>query len=105
MAGEVTVDRQAVLTAANQLDAAHGVVAGLRTRLESEHQQLTGGWKGRAASAFTNVYMTFDAEMGKVLTAMEQLHENMVGSHTSYNASEEQASQSVNKVSGLINNG
>ncbi len=100
---EVTVERAAIQRAAAQLDAAHGVVTGLRTRLEGEHQQLTGGWRGQAASAFTNVYMTFDAEMAKVLATMQQLQQNMTQSHTSYNASEAQASQSVNKVSGLLN--
>jgi ESAT-6 family protein len=103
MAGEVTVEREAIQRAANQLEAAHGVVAGLRARLEGEHQQLTGGWRGNAASAFTAVYQTFDTEMAKVLTAMEHLQNNMGTSHTTYNASEDQASQQVNRVNGLLN--
>ncbi|MGE5289251.1 MAG: WXG100 family type VII secretion target [Micromonosporaceae bacterium] len=103
MANEVSVEREAIQRAANQLDAAHGVVAGLRTKLESEHSTLMGGWQGQAASAFTNVYQTFDEEMGKVLAAMEQLHQNMLASHTTYVGSEEQVTQTVNRVSGLIN--
>jgi ESAT-6 family protein len=102
MAGEVTVQREAIQRAANQLEAAHGVVTGLRTRLESEHQQLTSGWQGNAASAFTAVYTTFDTEMGKVLTAMEQLRQNMTQSHGTYDASEANASQHVNRVAGLL---
>lgn len=103
MANEVSVERGAVARAASQLEAAHGVVTGLRTKLQTEHSTLQGGWVGDASSAFTAVYETFDAEMGKVLTAMEQLQQKMGQSHTTYVASEAQATQTVSKLNGLLN--
>ncbi len=104
MAGEVTVQRDAINRAAGQLDEAYGVVMGLRQQLEGHQQQLMGSWKGQAASAFQNVYVAFDEDLARVLNAMNQLHDNMMGTHATYNATEAQQTQTVNKVSGLLNN-
>ena len=103
MANEVTVQHPAMQTAANQLDDAYSVVTGLQQQLRNHHATLVGTWKGQAAGAFTNVFNTFDTELTKVLKVMDQLHEKMVGSHAQYNASEANASQTVNKVANLLN--
>jgi ESAT-6 family protein len=104
MAGEVSVQREAINRAAGQLDQAYGVVTGLRTQLASHAQELQAAWRGEASSAFQNVYTSFDADLGKILTAMQQLHENMTSTHTTYNATEAQQTQTVSKVAGLLNN-
>ncbi len=104
MAGEVSVQREAINRAAGQLDEAYGVVTGLRTQLASHAQELQGAWQGQASTAFQNVYTSFDADLGKILTAMNQLHDNMMSTHSTYNATESQQTQTVNKVVGLLNN-
>jgi WXG100 family type VII secretion target len=89
--------------AAQQLDSAYSTVTGLRTTLEGHKAELLGGWAGEAASAFSNVYEAFDADMAKVLTAMNTLHEKLVSTHITYVATEAEQSATVNKVAGLLN--
>lgn len=103
MAGEVTVQRDAISRAANQLNDAYSAVTALRQQLEGHQQELMGVWKGTAATAFQNVYVAFDEDMQKVLTAMNTLHEKMTQTHATYNATEAQQSQTVSKVAGLLN--
>ena len=103
MAGEVSVERDAMNTAAGQLDEAFSVVTALRQQLESHESELMGNWKGNAATAFANVYDAFDADLAKVLNAMNTLHENMIQTHARYEATEAQQSQTVSKVAGLLN--
>ncbi len=103
MAGQTSVDRGAMQRAAQQLDSAYSTVTGLRTTLESHKTELLGGWAGEAASAFSNVYQAFDADMAKVLAAMDILHEKLVQTHVRYVATEAEQSATVNKVAGLLN--
>jgi WXG100 family type VII secretion target len=103
MAGEVSVERDAINTAAGQLDEAFSVVTSLRQQLESHQSELMGNWKGDAATAFANVFHAFDADLAKVLNAMDTLHQNMVRTHATYQATEAQQSQNVSKVAGLLN--
>jgi ESAT-6 family protein len=103
MAGQTSVDRGAMQRGAQQLDSAYSTVTGLRTTLESHKSELLGGWAGEAASAFANVYANFDADMAKVLAAMNTLHEKLVQTHTKYVATEADQSATVNKVAGLLN--
>lgn len=104
MAGQASVDRNAMNQAAAQLDDAYSVVTGLRQRLETHKSELlSGAWKGAAASAFASVYEAFDADFQKVLAAMNGLHEKMTGTHAKYVATEAEQSAVVNKVAGLLN--
>ena len=103
MAGQTSVDRGAMQRAAQQLDSAHNTVTGLRATLETHRTELLSGWKGEAASAFANVYEAFDADMAKVLAAMQQLHSKLVTTHSTYVSTEEERSATVNRVAGLLN--
>ena len=103
MAGETSVQRAAMNQAAQQLDDAYSVVTALRQQLQGHKGELLGNWQGEAATAFSNVYEQFDADFGKVLTAMRQLHEKLVATHARYVATEAEQSATVNKVAGLLN--
>jgi uncharacterized protein YukE len=58
---------------------------------------------GNAATAFTNAYETFSADFAKVVNALENIHEKLIGTRANYEATEESNTATVNRVSGLLN--
>jgi WXG100 family type VII secretion target len=70
--------------------------------MNSYASQLQGGWQGQAASAFTNAYEQFGADFSKVLTALESIHEKLVGTQSSYTATEESNKSTVNKLQNML---
>lgn len=102
MAGESAVNRQAMATAAQQVDSAVTTIRGLQSNMNSYASQLQGGWQGQAASAFGNAYEAFSADFAKVLTALDSIHEKLVGTHSTYATTEETNTSTVNKIQGML---
>jgi WXG100 family type VII secretion target len=102
MAGESAVNRQAMATAARQVESAVGNIRGLQSNMNSYASQLQGGWQGQAASAFSNAYEQFSADFAKVLTALESIHEKLTGTQSTYTTTEESNKSTVNKLQGLL---
>jgi WXG100 family type VII secretion target len=63
---------------------------------------MMGGWVGDAAAAFTSAYESFNADFTKVITAMQNIQDNLTGTRANYEATEQANVSSVNKVAGLI---
>jgi WXG100 family type VII secretion target len=103
VAGETAVDRAAMGTAAGHIDDALGQIRSMQTAMNSYHSELMGGWVGQAASAFTGAYTTFSADFAKVVRALDNMHEKLVGTRANYTATEEANTTSANKLSGLLN--
>jgi len=103
VAGETAVDRAAMGTAAGHIDDALGQIRGMQTAMNSYHSDLMSGWAGEAASAFTGAYTTFSADFAKVVRALDNMHEKLVGTRANYQATEEANTTSANKLSGLLN--
>lgn len=90
MAGESAVDRSAMATAAQQVESAVATVRGLQSRLSGFYGELMSGWQGQAASAFGNVYERFNSDFTTVISALEGIHERLVGTRLKYESAEEQ---------------
>jgi WXG100 family type VII secretion target len=103
VAGETAVNRAQMATAAVQVEDAVGQIRGLQSQLNAYHGELMGGWVGEAASAFTNAYESFSADFSKVINALEGMHEKLVGTRATYQATEESNTAAVNRVGGLLN--
>ncbi len=103
MAGEVTVNRAAMVTAAQQVESALGEIRAQQARLNTIHDTLSGSWKGEASAAFTNAYMQFSTDFTIVVNALNGIHERLVGSHANYNATEAANTQTMNKVAAALN--
>lgn len=103
MAGEVTVNRAAMVTAAQQVESALGEIRAQMARLNTIHDTLSGTWKGEASAAFTNAYMQFSTDFTIVVNALNGIHERLVGSHANYNATESANTQTMNKVAAALN--
>jgi WXG100 family type VII secretion target len=103
VAGDVTVDRAAMVTAAQQVETALGETRGQQGRLAGFHADLMGSWKGEASTAFTNAFNQFNADFNIVINALNGIHERLMGSHTNYNATEAANTASMNKIATSLN--
>lgn len=103
MAGETAVNRAQMATAATQVESAVGQIRGLQSQLNGYHSDLQGGWVGQAASAFTAAYESFSADFTKVVNALENMHEKLIGTRSRYEATEQANSQASTRISGLLN--
>lgn len=102
MAGESAVNRQAMATAAQQVESAVTTIRGLQSNMNGYASQLQGGWQGQAASAFTNAYEAFSADFAKVLTALQSIQEKLVGTHGTYATTEDANTSTVNKIQNML---
>ena len=103
MASEVTVNRAAMATAANQVEDAIGTVRGLQTRLTSTNDDLASGWAGQAATAFANAYAEFSSDFTIVINALQGIQEKLVGTHANYDTVEAANTQSASKINAALN--
>jgi WXG100 family type VII secretion target len=103
VAGEVTVNRAAMTTAAAQVEDALGEIRGQQGRLVGFHEQLAGTWKGEASAAFTNAFNQFDSDFNIVIRALQGIQERLVSSHANYNATETANTESMSKISAALN--
>jgi len=101
-AGESAVDRASMAQAAQQVESAFGVITGLQANMNGYSSQLGGGWQGNAAVAFTRTYEMFSADFAKVLNALQVIHDRLVSTRNTYQATEDANTARVNQVAGLI---
>ncbi len=104
MAGESAVDRAAMAQAATQVEDALGQVRGQQSRLAGFHGDLIGGWKGEAATAFTNAFNSFNADFSQVIQALDGIQEKLVQTRGKYEANEQVQTAAANRVAGMLNN-
>jgi len=103
VAGEVTVNRAAMVTAAQQVDSALGEIRALQARMVGYHEQLSGQWKGAASAAFTNAFTQFNDDFSIVIRALLGIQERLVGSHKNYDAVEAANTATASKISAALN--
>ena len=101
-AGESAVNRASMAQAAQQVEAAYGVITGLQANMNGYSSQLGGGWQGNAAVAFTRTYEMFSADFAKVLNALQVTHDKLVSTRNTYQATEDANTARVNQVAGMI---
>jgi len=104
-AGESAVNRASMAQAAQQVEAAFGMITGLQSNMNGYSSQLGGGWQGNAAVAFTRTYEMFSADFAKVLNALQVIHDKLVSTRNTYQATEDANTARVNQVAGLIGGG
>jgi WXG100 family type VII secretion target len=103
MAGQVTVNRAAMATAAGQVEDALGTIRGQQARLNGINEELAASWKGEAAAAFAGAYESFSSDFAIVISALQGIQDRLVGSHANYDAAESANTASVSKISAALN--
>ena len=104
-AGESAVNRASMAQAAQQVEAAVGVISGLQANMNGYTSQLGGGWQGTASAAFTQAYEMFSADFAKVLNSLQVIQEKLVSTRNTYQATEEANTAKVNQVASMIGGG
>ena len=72
------------------------------TEISSIPRSFTCGKAARNCRA-TRVFQAFDEDFGKVLNALNGMHEKLVQTKIHYEATEQEQEASVNKIAGLLN--
>ncbi|MFI0481880.1 WXG100 family type VII secretion target [Actinomadura sp. 9N215] len=103
MSNKSSVDRAEMAQAAQRVEEAAQDLRKIQGDLGQEQAQLQGRWIGEAGSAFTKVFNEFNGELSKVLEVLNQLHEKLVQVKINYEGSEQQQTEAVNRVAGLLN--
>ena len=91
--------------AATRIEDSAGIVKGLQTQLEGHKSQLMASWAGNAAVSFDRVFNEFQTEMNKVRTALESMHQKLVHTKITYESTEQEQQDAVNKINQLLNGG
>jgi len=91
--------------AAQQVEAAVGRIAELQADMNGYTAQISAGWQGNAAMAFTRTYEMFSADFAKVLNALQEIHGKLVSTHDTYQATEDANVAQVNQLAGVIGGG
>jgi WXG100 family type VII secretion target len=103
VAAGVKVTRAQMATAITQVQTAHDDVQSQRTKLASASADLGGSWLGGASTAFQTSFEAFDAEVQKLLSALQNIHTSLSANHAGYNNVEDTNTSIVNKVQAAIN--
>jgi WXG100 family type VII secretion target len=88
--------------AAQRVGDSFDVIIGIKGKLQEYKSEAAGTWEGNASRAFVRVMDTFDTKLQTVGDALNDLREKMGAARMSYEASEEQQQEGVNKIEELL---
>ena len=103
MAGQYTTSQETMAQGAAKVEEASTQIHGLIGSLSSEVDTMMGGWRGEAASAFTQVHEAFQQQANKINNALRQMHEALQTTHRTYGSQESNQSQTLTGLAGQIN--
>lgn len=100
---QYTTSQETMAQGAAKVDEAATQIQGHINSLRSEVDTMMGGWRGEAASAFTQVHESFEQQAGKINSALRQMHEALMSTHRTYGTQESNQSQTLSGLAGQIN--
>jgi WXG100 family type VII secretion target len=103
MSGNTTVDRAEMAKAAQQIEEKAGQIHQTQQTLGNQIQNLMGRWQGNAANAFLRAYQDFDGQFSVVQQQLENIHEKLVGSQSTYTQNEADQEAASNAITALLN--
>ncbi|WP_084338466.1 WXG100 family type VII secretion target [Actinomadura oligospora] len=102
MSNQSAVNRVHMQQAAGNVQDAAGQINQIKGQLNGHHAELQAAWKGESSAAFTQVYNMFETEFSKVLKDLNVIHEKLVHTKVKYAAAEQQKTERVNHLRGVI---
>ena len=88
--------------AAQRVGDSFDVVVGIKGKLQEYKTEAISQWDGNAATSFGRVMDTFDEKFQTICDALNDLREKMGAARMSYEATEEQQQEGVNKIDELL---
>jgi WXG100 family type VII secretion target len=102
MAGEFSVQQEAMTKGAQAVDDASSKIDGHLKQLDGEVQTMFSGWSGDAQRAFSQLHLNWSEQQTKLLTALREMHGALVSTGHTYASQEEQQSGSFNHIAGQL---
>ena len=95
--------QEAMRAGANAVELAQQTIIGHISTLRGEVEQMMGGWRGEAATAFSNVHISFEENANRINAALARMHEALVSTHSTYGTQEADQSQTFTNLNSQIN--
>lgn len=102
MAGEYSVEQEAMAKGATAIDDASTKIDGHLRKLDGEVQTMYSGWSSEGQRAFAGLHVRWTQEQTKLLTALREMHTALVSTSKTYQAQEEQQSGAFNHIAGAL---
>jgi WXG100 family type VII secretion target len=89
--------------AATQVEDAVGTIRGYQSQMDSYHSQLMSNWVGPAATKFSGAFTEFTNDFANVLSALQDIHDKLVASGSTYATTEDANTSDVGRISSVLN--
>ena len=100
---QYTTNQEAMAQGAAKVEDAHSQITAHLSNLRSVVDTMMGGWRGEAASAFTQVHAAFEQQANRINTSLQQMHEALMSTHRTYGTQESEQTQTLSGLAGQIN--
>lgn len=88
--------------AAQRVGDSFDIIIGIKGKLRDYKSEAVASWDGNAATTFSRVMDNFDEKFQVVGDALNDLREKMGAARMSYEATEQQQQDGVNKIEDLL---
>jgi WXG100 family type VII secretion target len=102
MSGNTIVDRAEMARAALQIEEKAALIHQTQQTLGNQIRNLMGRWQGNDANAFLRAYQAFDAQLSIVQQQLENIHEKLVCSQSTYTQNEADREAASNAITALL---
>jgi len=100
---QTTAQTDAMRQAATHVDEAGQGVATLRNQVQEAVDATAGGYQSPAATLFRGVMSQWAQDFSTIISGLETIRENLVGTTTNYQGAMDFDHQSANQIAALLN--
>jgi WXG100 family type VII secretion target len=93
---------QELQKAGQQMQSSNEQLQSNLAKLAGECEQIRGSWSGKAAIAFSNLMERFQADAKNLNSSLDQISEAITGNAANYAAQEQEASESISKITSAL---
>lgn len=102
MAGEVSAADGALKAGASAVAQSRAELRREIDVLRGKLEGLRGAWAGQGAVAFNTLMTRWNDDAAKIISALDEFESNLIASQSSYTASDEAQSASMNRLTSRL---
>jgi WXG100 family type VII secretion target len=100
---QATAQTDAMRQAATHVDDAGQAIATLRNQVQEAVDSTAAGYQSAAATLFRGVMGQWAQDFASIISGLETIRENLVGTTTNYQGAMDIDQQSANQIAALLN--
>lgn len=100
---ELNFDQRMMDAGAAKVDTATSDIQAHITTLRNEVEAMRAGWRGDAATSFTQLHQAFEDHANKINNALRQMHAALQSSSSTYSQQEQSQTSTFSGLAGQIN--